>query len=158
MIHRVTQIEHFLLDIIHILFRDLIQNTKTDIGRCKAATDIFQPTLRKFFYKLWPIIFLYGRGWFFVRCCRKNLQCTSARFFLSSSIEVVVRPTPPGFHFLDKENICPPRKKTLLTDTDRKKCLSTSARKDNRLRFKKNHLVTPIEHFLIDIIQILYKD
>ena len=76
--HRVTQIEHFLLEIIQILF-----NTITDIGRCKVATDIFLPTLDNFFYKRWPIIFFYGRGCFFVRCCRKNLQCRSARFFRS---------------------------------------------------------------------------
>ena len=115
MIYRVTQIEHFLLDIIHILFRDLIQNTITDIGHFKAATDIFQPTLRNFFYKRWPIIFFYGRGCFFVRCCRKNLQCRSARFFRSSSTEVVVRPTPACFHLLANENICPPREKNLYS-------------------------------------------
>ena len=43
--HRVTPIKHFLLDIIHILFRDWIENTIAEIGRCKATTDIFQPTL-----------------------------------------------------------------------------------------------------------------
>ena len=55
--HRITRIEHFLIDIIQILFRDWIQSTIDDIGRCKATTDIFQPTLRKFFDKRWPIIF-----------------------------------------------------------------------------------------------------
>ena len=56
--HRMAPIAHFLMDIIQILLRDWIENTMADIGRCKAATDIFQPTLRNFFYKRWPIIFL----------------------------------------------------------------------------------------------------
>ena len=112
MIHRVTQIEHFLLDIIHILFRDLIQNTITDIGHFKAATDIFLPTLRNFFYRRWPIIiFLYGRGCFFVRCWRKNLQRRSARFFRSSSTDVVFRPTPACFHLPGMENTNQPLQK-----------------------------------------------
>ena len=190
--HRVTPIEHFLIDFIQILFRNWIENKIADIGRCKAPTDIFQPTLcnfvykhwpiiffygrgcffvrccRKnlqctsarffrsnstkvyvrptpacfqptsvgvkpqlifscrhcaiFFYKRWPIIFFYGRGCFLVRCCRKNLQCTSARFFSSSSTEVMVRPTAACFHLLSNKNISPPRKKTWLNDTDRTKC------------------------------------
>ena len=112
MIHRVTQIEHFLLDIIHILFRDLIQNTITDIGHFKAATDIILPTLRNFFYRRWPIIiFLYGRGCFFVRCWRKNLQRMSARFFRSSSTDVVFRPTPACFHLPGMENTNQPLQK-----------------------------------------------
>jgi len=36
-----TPIEHFLIDIIQILFRDWIENTVADVGRCEAATDIF---------------------------------------------------------------------------------------------------------------------
>jgi len=132
-----TPIEHFLLEIIQILFRDWIENTITDIGRCKVATHIFLPTLSNFFYKRWPIIFLYYRGCFFVRCCRKNLQCTSARFLRSSSTEVVVRPKPACFHFLGNERISPPRKKTSFTDSDRRNCLPTSTRKDQRSRFKK---------------------
>ena len=59
-----TPIEHFLIDIIQILFRDLIENTIADIGRCEAATYIVQPTLCNLFYKRWPIIFLYGKGSF----------------------------------------------------------------------------------------------
>jgi len=131
----------------------------TDIGRCKAPTDISQQTLRNFFYKRWPIIFFYGRGCFLVRCCRKNLQCTSARFFRSSSTEVVVRPTPACFHFLGNGNISPPRKKTWFTDTDRK---NSSRRRRGKIKDrglkKKHHRVTPIEHFLLDIIKILFRD
>ena len=98
---RMTPIEHFPIDIIiQILFRDCIENTIADIGRCKAPTGIFQLTLRNFFYKRWPIIFFYGRGCFFVRCCRKYLQCRSARFFRSSSTEVVFWPTLACSHLL----------------------------------------------------------
>jgi len=132
-----TPIEHFLIDIIQIFFRDSIENTIADIDRCKAATDIFQPTLCNIFYKCWSIIFFYGRGFFFVRSWRKNLQCRSAGFFRSSSTEVEFRPSPACFHLLGKENISPPRKRTRFTDTDRKTCLPTSARKDDRSRFKK---------------------
>ena len=39
---RMTPIEHFLIDIIQILFRDWIENTIADIGRREAATDIFR--------------------------------------------------------------------------------------------------------------------
>ena len=53
-----TQIEHFLLDISQILFRNCIENTIADIGRREAATDIFQPTLRNYFTNA-------GRGYFF---------------------------------------------------------------------------------------------
>ena len=109
--HRMAPIAHFLMDIIQILFRAWIENTMADIGRCKAATDIFRPTLRNFFYKRKPILFFYGRGCFFVRCCRKYLQFRSARFFRSSWTEVVFRPTPACFHLLGKENISQPRQK-----------------------------------------------
>ena len=49
--HRMTPIEHFLTDISQILFTDLIENLIADIGREIAATDIFQPKLRNFFFK-----------------------------------------------------------------------------------------------------------
>ena len=77
-------------------------------------TDIFQPTLRNIFYKRWSIIFFYGRGCFFVRCGRKNLQCRSTRFFRSSSTEVVFWPTPPCSHLLGQENISPARQKNVI--------------------------------------------
>ena len=109
---RMTPIEHFLIDIIQILFRDWIHSAIDEIGRCKATTDIFQPTLRNFFDKRWPLIFFHGRGCFFVRCCRKYLHCRSAWFFRSSSTEVVFRPTPACFLLLGKENISQPSKNT----------------------------------------------
>jgi len=120
--HRMTPMDHFLLDIMQILFSDWIENTITNICRCKVATHIFLPALSNFFDKRWPIIFFYDRGCFFVRCCRKNFQSTSARFFRSTWNKVVVRPTTACFHLLGNKNISPPRKKTWLTDTDRTKC------------------------------------
>ena len=154
-----TPIEHFLLYIIQILFRDWIENTITDVDRCKVATHIFLPTLSNFFYKPWPIIFFYGRGCFFIRCCRKNLQPTSAGFFRSTSIEVVVRPTAACFHLLGNKNITHLGKKhdsPILIE------LNASRRRRGKINDgglkKKHHQMTPIEHFLFDIIQILLRD
>ena len=79
-----TPIEHFLIDIIQILFRDWIENTIADIGRFKSATDIFLPTLRNPFYKRWPLLFFNGRGFYFVRCCHKNLNVCRLGFFVRS--------------------------------------------------------------------------
>ena len=42
-------IEHFLTDIMQILFADWIEDSIADIGREIAPTDIFLPTLRNFF-------------------------------------------------------------------------------------------------------------
>ena len=113
-LYRMMPIEHFLIDIMQFSFRDWIENSIADIGREMAPTDIFQPTLRNFFYKRWPMVIFYGRGCFFVRCCRKNLQCRSARFFLSSSTEVVFRPIPACFHLLGMEKINQPRQKNMI--------------------------------------------
>jgi len=77
-----TPIKHFLIDIIQILFRDWIEDTIADIGGCKSATDIFLPTLRNFLYKRWPILFFNGRGFYFVRCCRKNFNVCRLGFFV----------------------------------------------------------------------------
>ena len=64
--HRMMPIEHFLIDIIQILFRDWNENTIADVGHYKAVTDTFQPTLCNFFCKHWPIMFRYGKGSFVV--------------------------------------------------------------------------------------------
>ena len=47
--HRMTPIEHFLIDIMQISFTDWIENSIADIG-CEIvdATDIFQLKLRNF--------------------------------------------------------------------------------------------------------------
>ena len=47
--HQMSPIEPFLLDIIQILFRDLIQNTIADIILCKAPTGIFPPDIAQYF-------------------------------------------------------------------------------------------------------------
>ena len=58
--HRMMPIEHLLIDIMQISFKDLIENSIADIGREIAATDIFQSTLRNFYLKT-----LAGRQCFF---------------------------------------------------------------------------------------------
>ena len=52
-------IEHFLTDIMQISFTDWIENSIADIGVEIAVTDIFQPTLRNFFNKRWPTIYVF---------------------------------------------------------------------------------------------------
>ena len=136
---------------------DIIQGlTRQNISRQIVATDIFQPTLRNCFYKHWPIIFFYGRGCFFVRCCRKNLQCWSARFFRSSSADVVFRPTLACFHLPSMENTNQPLQKKkhdcpiLIEKNGSRRLLG----KFGDRGLQKNHRVTQIEHFLLEIIQI----
>ena len=154
-------IEQFQIDIVQIIFRDWIENTIADISRCKVATNIFQPTLCNYFYKRWPIIFFYGRGCFFVRCCRKNLQWRSVRFFRSSSTEVVFHPTPACLHLLGKENISQPRQKHMQESPILNGKYASRRRPgkmtDRGLK-KKHHQITRIEHFLIEIIQIIFRD
>ena len=153
-------IDHFLLEIIQILFRDWIENKIVDIDHWKALSDIFQPKMCNFFYKHWPITIFYGRGCFFVRCCCKNLQCRSTRFFRSSSTEVVFRPTPACFRLLGMEDINQTRQKNIIprywSKKNASRCLPGKFT-DPGLK-KKYHPMTPIEHFLIDITQILFRD
>jgi len=115
--HRMTPIEHLLIDIIQIIFRYWIENRMADFW-------YFSADIAQFFYKRWRIIFFYGRGSSFVLCCRKNLQCRSARFFRSSTTEVVFSPTPTCFHLLGRENISEPRKKILIRRYWSKKILA----------------------------------
>ena len=82
-----TPIQHFLIDIIQILFRDWIEDTIADISRCKAATDIFLTTLRNYFYERWPILFFNGRGFYFVRCCRRNFNVCRLGLFVPAQPE-----------------------------------------------------------------------
>ena len=110
-LHMMTPIELFLTDIMQISFTDWIENSIADIGRQIAATDIFQPTLRNFFYKRWPKMFFYGRGCFLFLGSVYNLQCRSARFFRASSTEVVFRATLTCSHLVGQENVSPPRHK-----------------------------------------------
>jgi len=106
------------------------------------------------------MIFFYGRGTSFVRCCSKNLLWRPARFFRSSTTEVVFRPTAACFHLLGRENVRQPQKKKFwFTDTDRKKFWPTSVRKDGRSRFKQEASSEDADRtFLIDFIQIIFRD
>ena len=121
------------------IIQGLKKKTIAVTGRYVAPTDIFQPTLHSIFYKRCPIIFLYDRGSFFVRCRLQKLQCGLARFPRARRTEVVFRPTLACSHLVGQENISPPRKKkkTWFTDIDRKKDSMTSVRKDDRSRSKK---------------------
>jgi len=155
-----TSIEDFLIDIIELLFRDWIEKTIGDTGRYVAPTDIFQPTLHNIFYKRRPIIYLYGRGSFVVRCRLQNLQCT-AWSFRASSTDAVFRSTLGCSHLVGKENISPPRKKKIMIHRywSKKKARWRRPEKMTDPGLKnKNHRMKPIEHFLIDIVQILSGD
>ena len=92
--------------------------------------------------------------------CRKNLLCRSARFFRSSTTDVVFPPTPACFHLLGKENDSGPRKKSFDSPLPIEKNVSRrrSGKMTDRGLNKKHHWMTPIEHFLIDIIHIIFRD
>jgi len=66
-----TPIEHFLTDIMQILFADWIEDSVAGIGREIAPTDIFQPTLSNFFKKLSLAdnVFLTAEEVFLFWCC-----------------------------------------------------------------------------------------
>ena len=69
-------IEHFLIAIMQISFRDWIENSIADIGREMAPTDIRQPTLRNFLKKKRSQadnVFSYGTGIFLVSVLHKKL-------------------------------------------------------------------------------------
>ena len=97
----------------------------------------------------------------FFRGCRIYLQRRLARFFRSSSTEVVFLPTPACFQLLAKENISQPREKHMYDSPIRIEENVSRGRPgkmtDRGLK-KKHHRITRIEHFLIDVIQILFRD
>ena len=114
--HRMMPIEHFLIAILQISFRDRIEKTTGDIGREIAPTDIFQPTLRNFFLKT-----LAGRQCFFTAeevflfwCCIKNLKYRSAKGFCASSTDVWLRPKLACSQLFAQENISPTRQKNII--------------------------------------------
>ena len=157
-----TPIEHFLIDIVQILFRDWIGKKIADTGRYVDPTDIFQPTLHNIFYKCRPIMYLHGRVSFVVRCRLQNLQCRLVWFFRASSTDAVFRSTMACSHFVGQENISPPRKKKkhdspILVGKKKARWRGPGKMTDPGLKRKK-HRMTPIEHFLIEIVQILSGD
>ena len=154
-----TPIRHLIIDIIQILFRDWIENTIADIGRREAATDIFRPTLRNFFYKRWPLIFLYGKGCFAVLGVAYKIfnvgrlgffVRAQPKFCFSRHRDVFIYSARKAFSHLGKKLYSP-----ILIEKNARR------HRPGKLTdggLKKSHLVTPIEHFLIDIIQILFRD
>ena len=143
------------------IIQGLKKKTIAVTGRYVAPTDIFQPTLHSIFYKRCPIIFLYDRGSFFVRCRLQKLQCGLARFPRASRTEVVFRPTLACSHLVGQENISPPRKKKKHDSPiliEKKTRWRRSGKMTDPGLKKKNQRMTPMDHFLIDIIQILSRD
>ena len=51
---------------------------------------------------------------FLFRCCIKNLQCKSARFFCASSTDVWLRPKLACSHLFGQQNISPSRQKEII--------------------------------------------
>ena len=94
-------IEHFQIDIMQILLRDWIDKTTANLSREIAATAIFQPTLRRLFYKHWPYYFFtvedaalfsvavkiynVGRPGFFVRAQPKLCSGRHRHVFIYSA-------------------------------------------------------------------------
>jgi len=116
-------VEHFLIDIIQILFRDWIENTIANIGRCKAATDIFQQTLCDFLYEHWPTIYVFTVEDAFLFGVDVKIYNVGRLGFFVRAIPNCVLTDTGMFSFACKENIIsPPQKKPWFTDTDRKKC------------------------------------
>ena len=154
-----TPLEHFLIDIIQILLRGWIENTITEIGHCKAATDIFRPTLRNFFYKRWPILFFSGRGFYFVWCCRKNFNVCRLGFFVWAQRKLWFGRHRHVFICLARKTLANSAKKhdspiRIEKNVSRRRPGNMS---DQGLK-KKHHRMTPIKHFLLDIIQIIFRD
>ena len=119
--HRVTPIDHFLIDMIQILFKDWIENTIADIGRCKSATDIFQPTLHNFFCKRTPVIFFYDRGCFIFGVAIKIYNVGRLGFFVRAQPKLCFDWHRHVFICLAWKPLTNLGKKTWFTDTDRKK-------------------------------------
>ena len=154
-----TQIEHFLLEIVQILFRDWIQNTIAGISRFEAATDIFQPTLRNCFTNA-------GRWYFFT-------VADAILFGVAVKISNVGR---RGFFVWAQPKLCFGRHRHVFIYSARKTLAHLGKKHDSpiligrnvsrrrpwkttcRCLKKNHHRMTSIEHFLIDIIQILFRD
>ena len=67
-------IEHFLTDLMQILFADWIEDSVADIGREIAPADIFKPILSNFFknLSLADNVFFKNRGSFLVLVLHKK--------------------------------------------------------------------------------------
>ena len=100
----------------------------------------FSADIAQFFFKnaRWQIMFFFtAEEVFLFGYSIKNVQCRWARFFCASSTDVLFRPKLACSHLFGQENISPSRQKNIFHHIDRKKWQSTSARKDDRSRSKK---------------------
>ena len=155
-----TPIEHFLLDIIQILFRDWIENTITDIGRCKVATDILLPTLRNFFFQtLADNIFFKVEDVFLFGVAVKIYNLRRLGFFVRAQ---------PKLWFDRHRHVFNCSATTAFAHHWKKLDSPIMIEKNANWRGwgkindgglkKKHHQMSPIEPFLLDIIQILFRD
>jgi len=129
-------IEHFLTDIMQILFADWIEDSVADIGHEIAPTDIFQPTLSNFFKKLSLADYVfYGRASFLVLVLHNKIYNVRRLGFF-----VRAQPTfcfGRNWHvpiYSARKTLAHLGKKILFTDIDKKKSQSTSPRKHDQSR------------------------
>ena len=77
----------------------------------------FSADIAQFFFKnaCWPTMFFFtAEEVFLFWYCIKNLQCKSAWFFCTSSIDVLFRPKLACSHLFAQENIIPSRQKDII--------------------------------------------
>ena len=76
------------------------------------STDIEQIYIK---HSHWPIMYVFtAEEVFLFWYCIKNLQCKSAWFFCTSSIDVLFRPKLACSHLFAQENIIPSRQKDII--------------------------------------------
>ena len=133
-------IQHFLIDIIQIFVRNWIENTIADIGRCEAAIDIFQPTLRNLFHKRWPIIFFYGTGFILFGVAEKIYNVGRLGFFVRAQPKLWFRRHRHLFHLLAKENISQRRQENMIQQYWSKKLLADISQERWPIDFLKRRI------------------
>ena len=158
-----TPIEHFLLDNIQKLFRDWIETKIPDIGRYIATTDIFLPTLRKYFTNAGRRYFFTIQDAFLVGVAVKIYNVGRLGFFVRAQPKLCFGRHRHVFFCSERKTFANLGKKTWFTDTDRRKFKPTSARKVKRSRFKKEaspddaDRTFPNRHHHPNTIQGLYR-
>ena len=115
--HRMTSVEHFLTDIMHISLRDWIENSIADISREVARLIFLSWHCAIVFWKrsLADYVFFFtAEEVILFWCCIKNVQCRPARFFCATSTAVLFWPKLACFHLFGLENISPSRQKDIF--------------------------------------------
>ena len=85
-------------------------------------TDIFRPTLRNFFYKRWPLIFLYGKGCFAVLgVAYKIFNVGRLGFFVRAQPKLFFGRHRHVLIYSARKTLTHLGKKSLFSDTDWKK-------------------------------------